>query len=79
MNIFKTSLRRASVNMSMKRLRQARAMAIRGIGSTDQARVESVRSESRKEAGPGSVKEWADAMKIKAPKRIATFIRRKLR
>jgi len=79
MNIFKTSLRRAAVNMSMKRLRQARSMAIRGIGTTDQARVKSVKSESREEAGPGSVKEWVDAMKIKAPKRIAAFIRRKLR
>jgi hypothetical protein len=79
MNLFRSALRRASVKMSLKKLRSARNMAIRGVGTTDPARVLAVKSETKEEAGPGSVKDWADAMQIQAPKKITSFIRRKLR
>ena len=79
MNLFRSALHRATVKMSLKKLRKARNMAIRGVGTTDQARVQSVRPQSDNDSGPGSVKDWAEAMQIRAPKKITSFIRRKLR
>jgi hypothetical protein len=79
MNLFKSSLQRASVKMSLSNLRKARKMAIRSVGTTDQARVQAVRPQTEEESGPGSVKDWADAMKIRAPQKIVSFIRRKIR
>jgi hypothetical protein len=79
MNLFRTALRRASVKMSLKKLRKARKMAIRRIGIPDQASVESEKPQTDRQAGPGSVRDWADAMQVRAPKKITTFIRRKLR
>ncbi len=78
MNLFSTSLQRATVKMSLGKLRKANKMAIRGVGTTDAGRVGAVKSETDREAGAGSVKAWADAMKIQAPKKITSFIRRKL-
>jgi hypothetical protein len=79
MNLFRSALHRASVKMSLKKLRKARNMAIRGVGTTDPARVQSVRPQSDDDSGPGSVKDWSEAMKIQVPRNITTFIRRKLR
>ncbi len=79
MNLFNTSLLRATVKMSMKRMRKARRMAIRGVGTTDAGRVGAVMPETDHESGAGSVKDWTDAMKIRTPKKITAFIRRKLR
>jgi len=79
MNLFRSALQRASVKMTLKKMRQARNMAIRGVGTTDRARIQAVRPETNSEAGPGSVKDWADAMQIHAPKKIVNFIRRGIR
>jgi len=79
MNLFRSALHRASIKMSIKKLRQAQSMAIRGIGAADPARIESLRPQTDKDAGPGSVRDWTDAMKIRVPHSITTFIRRKLR
>jgi hypothetical protein len=79
MNLFRSALRRASVKMSLKKLRKAQNLAIRGMGTADPARVKAVKPQTDEEAGPGSVKDWTEAMRIRAPKRITTFIRRKLR
>lgn len=79
MNLFRSALLRASAKMSLKRLRKARSMAIRRIGITDQAATEAEKPQTGRQAGPGSVRDWANAMQIRAPKKITTFIRRKLR
>lgn len=79
MNLFRSVLRRASVKMSLKRLRKARSMAIRRIGITDQAATEAEKPQTDRQAGAGSVRDWTDAMHIRTPKKITTFIRRKLR
>lgn len=79
MNLFRTALRRASTKMSLKKLRKAQNLAIRSIGTTDPARVEAVDPQSDEEAGPGSIKDWSEAMKIRPPKSITSFIHRKIR
>jgi len=79
MNLFRDSIQRASVKMSLDKLRKAQKMAIRGIGTTDKARVEAVKPQTDDESGPGSVKDWAEAMRIRPPKAITTFIRKKLK
>jgi hypothetical protein len=76
MNLFKSSIQRAAVKMSLKRLR---GVATRRMGTDNSARDEAMKPQSAKESGPGSVKDWAEAMKIKAPKKITSFIQRKLR
>lgn len=79
MNLFSTSLQRAAAKVSLKKLQKARSMAIQGIGTTDAGRVEAVKPETEREAGTGSVKDWADAMHIRVPRKITSFIQRKLR
>ena len=79
MNLFRSALHRASVKMSLNNLRRARKVAIRGVGTTDRSRITVSMPETTDGAGPGSVKDWADALHIQAPKQITSFIKRKLK
>lgn len=79
MNLFRSALHRASVKMSLNNLRHAQMMTIRGVGTTDMARVKASMPATANGAGPGSVKDWADALQIQVPKQITSFVIRKLK